>query len=75
MHTANAAGEKMKIWFIGNSEKPRCFKNINLKALRMEYKSNRKAWMNTAVTIAYLKWFDEQMVGRLVTLSSSHYFY
>ena len=64
MHTVSAAGERMRIWYISKSENPRCFKHVNLKALNMEYRFNKKAWMNTEVMIAYLKWFDRKMVGR-----------
>lgn len=37
--------EKLPIFFIGKSKKPRCFKNRTPEALGVQYSSNKKAWM------------------------------
>ncbi|GBN19123.1 hypothetical protein AVEN_55932-1 [Araneus ventricosus] len=34
---------------IGNAEKPRCFKNIDVRKLSVSWKSNKKAWMSTEI--------------------------
>lgn len=61
MHTCSATGKKMKIWFIGKSKTPRCFKNMNVESMNLKYSNNKKAWMTTVVMIEYLNWFDKQM--------------
>ena len=64
MHTYNALGKRLKIWFIGKLKNPRCFKNIKVEAMNMFWRNNQKAWMNTNIMMEYLKWFDKQMAGR-----------
>ena len=52
----NATGtHKLKPVLIGKSTKPRCFKNVNMDALPVIYKSQRNAWMN-------LEWFLKEFV-------------
>jgi hypothetical protein len=49
----NADGsEKHEIFFIGKSQKPRCFKKKTPQALGFYYRANEKAWMTR-------KLFDE----------------
>ena len=43
IHTYSAAGERMKIWFIGKSQNPRYFKNIKIEAMNMFWRNNKKA--------------------------------
>lgn len=74
MHTCNAAGERMKIWFIGKAAKPRCFKNIKITAMNLFWRSNKKAWMNTELMMEYLQWFDKQMAGRQVYKFISYFY-
>jgi len=46
----NATGtHKLKPVLIGKSAKPRCFKNVNMDALPVIYKSQRNAWMNLEI--------------------------
>jgi hypothetical protein len=66
MHTCSADSERLKIWMIGKSKTPRCFKNIKIKNLRLFWRNNKKAWMNTELMMEYLKWFDKEMAGRQV---------
>ena len=47
MAAGSAAGEKLPMFVIGKSKKPRCFKNI--KHLPCEYKSQKKSWMNSEI--------------------------
>lgn len=44
---------------IGKFTKPRCFKNINMKALPVIYKSRCNAWMNSEI---FAKWFKRDFV-------------
>ena len=43
---ASMTDEKLRPLVIGKSEKPRCFKKIRVESLPVDYKFNRKAWMN-----------------------------
>ena len=57
----NADGsDKLPVWFIGKSARPRCFgaANININALDCVWKSNGKAWMTGEIMIEWLKWFS-----------------
>ncbi|GBL66873.1 hypothetical protein AVEN_38221-1 [Araneus ventricosus] len=46
---------------IGNAEKPRCFKNIDVRNLSVSWKSNKKAWMSTEIMSDWLVEFDNKM--------------
>ena len=39
-------GEKLKPLVIWKSDKPRCFKNVDVSKLGVIYKANKKAWMS-----------------------------
>jgi len=41
--------EKLKSLVIGNSRKPRCFWNLDVKSLPVTWKSNRKSWMTNYI--------------------------
>ena len=57
---ANATGShKLKPVLIGKYAKPRCFKNVNVAALPVSYKSQGKAWMNSAI---FSDWFNKEFV-------------
>jgi hypothetical protein len=61
---ANADGShKLDPLVIGNSAKPRCFKNVNLANLHMTYRNNKKAWMTIVLFQEWLQEFDA-LVGR-----------
>jgi len=52
---ANAVGDKLKPLVIGNAQKPRCFKNINVKDLPVIWKANKKAWMVSSIFEEWLQ--------------------
>ena len=67
--TTNGDGtERLEPWIIGQSKNPRCFKNINRKLLRIEYRNNKSKWMTGMIMEEYLWWFDAKMRGRKVLL-------
>ena len=50
MACSNATGtHKLPLMFIGKAENPRCFKNVNKKALPVHYYSQKNAWINTDI--------------------------
>ena len=60
MTCSNATGmHKLPLVVIGKAENPRCFKNINKKALPVHYYSQKNAWMDTRI---FLEWFHNQFV-------------
>ena len=60
MTCSNATGmHKLPLLVIGKAENPRCFKNINKKALPVHYYSQKNAWMDTRI---FLEWFHNQFV-------------
>lgn len=58
--TTSQAGEKVKLWVIGKSANPRCFKNVNIEEL-VVYRANKKAWMTGELFAEYLRWFNQLM--------------
>lgn len=61
----NADGShKIKPLIIGQSSKPRCFRNVNIGNLRMKYRSNAKAWMLTTVFQDWLEEFNSVVVQK-----------
>jgi hypothetical protein len=67
--TTNADGsEKLEPWIIGKSKNPRCFKHINLKLLRIQYRYNKSKWMTGLIMEEFLQWFDKKMRGKKVLL-------
>jgi hypothetical protein len=57
--------DKLPLWIIGKSFRPRCFKNINLD---YKYHANKNAWMIQNVFKLWLTAFDRRMDGRKVIL-------
>ena len=56
----NATGtHKLKPVMIGKFAKPRCFKNVNMNALPVIYKSQRNVWMNSEI---FAEWFQKDFV-------------
>jgi len=51
--------DEVKPLLIGKSAKPRCFKDIKIYPL--DYKSNKKAWMTSALFEKRLSNFDKKM--------------
>ena len=52
---ANMIGEKIPMFVIGKSQKPRCFKHI--KSLPCRYRAQKKSWMNSEF---FEEWVREQ---------------
>lgn len=66
---ANLLGtEKRKLFVIGKSQNPRCFKNI--KTIPVEYRANKSAWMTSELFAEHLKIWDSELrkMGRKVLL-------
>ncbi|CAM4835599.1 unnamed protein product [Rotaria magnacalcarata] len=53
--------EKLKPVVIGKYAKPRCFKNIDMKKLPVQWFSNRTAWMNSKIFTEWLQDLDVSM--------------
>ena len=70
MVCANTDGSgKVPPWVIGESANPRCFNGVNLHRLRMQYRSNGKAWVTMNLFLEWLRWFSKRLHhGRKVVL-------
>jgi len=43
----NATGtDKFPLWVIGHAQMPRCLRRVNIEALGIAWRWNKKAWMN-----------------------------
>lgn len=57
---SNMSGtEKLPLYVIGKSAKPRCFKNV--KSLPVIYKNNKRAWMTSKLFEEYLLEWDKEL--------------
>ena len=65
---ANMIGEKLPMFVIGKSQKPRCFKHI--KSLPCRYGAQKKSWMNSELFEEWVREQDEKFEnkGRKVAL-------
>src|SRR5437762_8115798 len=55
---SNATGsEKLPLWLIGKSKKPRALRSVNLQALGAVWKASTKAWMNSDIMADWLRTF------------------
>ncbi|MGH0156192.1 UNVERIFIED_CONTAM: hypothetical protein FKN15_030857 [Acipenser sinensis] len=60
MLCANASGShRLPALLLGTAAKPRCFKNVNLAALPVVYKSQKRAWMDQDI---FHDWFHNHFV-------------
>ncbi|KAI1002895.1 hypothetical protein K3495_g5308 [Podosphaera aphanis] len=67
--TINAMGsKKLDMWVIRSSKSPRCFKNINLKHLNIQYRHNKSKWMTGLIMKGHLEWLDDRMKYRKILL-------
>ena len=68
MATANAVGDKIPMFVIGNSQKPRCFKNV--KFLPCRYRNQKKSWMDGALFEEWVRELDQKFAseGRSIAL-------
>lgn len=66
----NVEGDFEMPLVIGKSRKPRCFKSINLNSLKVQWESNKKAWMSSDIMTKWLIALDEKMrkAGRKILL-------
>ena len=69
---ANAVGEKLPLFVIGKSKKPRCFKHI--KHLPCRYRSQKKSWKKSwfVKLIDALPKSDEKLFYWLIIVQSTH---
>lgn len=68
MAASNALGEKIPMFVIGKSAKPRCFKNVT--NLPCRYRAQQKAWMNGELFEEWLRKLDHKFEreGRKVAM-------
>ena len=57
-------GKKCTIAYVGNSKKPKCFRNADDDEFNHRYTSNKTAWFNSGVTQwwfqdVFAPWFNE----------------
>lgn len=60
----NALGEKEKPVVIGNSEKPRCFKGVNISQLPVHYYHQPKAWMSGHIMHEVLQKLNRKLISQ-----------
>lgn len=60
--------EKLDIWIIGKSKKPRCFKKVNLNRMRIQYRYNKSKWMTALIMKEYLYWLNNKIRYRKILL-------
>jgi len=68
---ANSTGsEKLKPILIGKSKNPRCFKNVRVENLPIQYESNAKAWMTSELFSKFCFNWDRKLKkdGRKILL-------
>ena len=46
---------------IGKAAKPRCFRNMDIRKLPVEWRSNKKAWMTSQIMEEWLTAFNGRM--------------
>lgn len=68
MAAASATGEKLPMFVISKSKKPRCFKNI--KHLPCQYTSQKKSWMDSEIFENWVRKLDQKfrVDGRKIVL-------
>ena len=54
----NSTGyDRLPIWVIGKTQKPRALKKLNLQAMGLEWRANEKAMLSTIIMCDWLKMF------------------
>lgn len=68
MAAANAVGEKLPMFVIGKSTRPRCFAGV--KNLPCRHRSQKKSWMDSALFEEWVRELDRKFVreGRKIAL-------
>ena len=59
---ANALGDKLPMFVIGKSKKPRCF--IGLKHLPCRYRNQKKSWMDSILIEEWVREIDEKFASQ-----------
>ena len=57
----NMDGQFVKPLVIGKAERPRCFRNLDIKTLPVTWRNNKKAWMTSKLFTSWLADFNRQM--------------
>ena len=58
--TVNGTGDlRPPLWVVGSAKRPVCMRGIDKENLGIVWRSNKKAWMTSAIIIEYLFWFDK----------------
>lgn len=55
------SGEMEKALVIGKAAKPRCFRNMDIQKLPVEWRSDKKAWMTSQIMEEWLTAFNGRM--------------
>ncbi|XP_057310302.1 tigger transposable element-derived protein 6-like [Hydractinia symbiolongicarpus] len=65
---ANAVGDKLPMFVIGKSKKPRCFKNVT--SLPCRYRAQKKSWMDSSLFEEWVREIDAMFLkeGRKIVL-------
>jgi hypothetical protein len=63
---ASMDGEKKKLFVIGKSKKPRCFKGV--QTLPVHYSANKNAWMTASIFDEWLKSWDKELDRNILLL-------
>lgn len=61
MAAANAVGEKLPMFVIGKSAKPRCFAGV--RNLPCRYRSQKKSWMDSTLFEEWIRELDRKFLG------------
>ena len=56
--------DKKNLLVLGKSQRPRCFKGLDITKLPVTYKANSKAWMTSILFEDWLKEWDRQLEGK-----------
>lgn len=67
---SNATGcHRLPVFMIGKSKQPRCFKNVNMKALPIVYKNQKNAWMDKEL---FADWFKTVFIPEIKKRQMQH---
>lgn len=70
MACSNAAGNhKLPLMMIGKAAKPRAFKHVNMKTLPVNYRNQKKGWMDGKL---FKEWFHDQFVRSVKKFSEEN---
>jgi hypothetical protein len=69
------SSERMPVFYIGKSKKPRAFKKKTPASMGFYYRNNKKAWMTSVLFEEWVKMFDQKMKreGRKVCLTLDNF--